>query len=305
MGLRKLGVDSRLFDPIPSKNPVYPGGVGIPTEDRGCPIDSSLEWALEADVIVSHSGHFGSPFEKTSQPIAQCLHGRPQSTFLSERDGRGAIITYYNKINEEARTKAAVTFWPEHVPYHEVTFTKVPVHNVGSMVDLDWWKPGLDAPHTWNAAGGGGGGWFNAVFADGFRDDADGFRPISAWALWSRKNPGAKFHCYGRPQPAKGFDAILGRCIKEGTIGEYRPWMKQEYLRSAYNSADCLMTPHRIATRAIREAMATGCPVAYIGDDLKFEPPTQTRAEARAMAEKMFDPEVVAKRFKAILESLA
>jgi hypothetical protein len=78
LGLRQLGVDSRLIDPQPEKNPVGFKAV----EDRGALV-GSMDWAVDADIIVNHSGYDNTPIYDTTQPVVHVAHGRPRSSFLS------------------------------------------------------------------------------------------------------------------------------------------------------------------------------------------------------------------------------
>ena len=303
--LRRAGVDSRLYDVtgFGPDHPVFKSAEVAPHHDRGVPIEHDLSWALEADVLVSHSGHEGTPFDHTQQPIVHVAHGRPLSTYVGEVRGELPVYSYHNRASQNPRIKSVVTFWPQHVRYHEVMFPHTPVYHVQSTVDLHLWRPSADEePHDWNRAGGGGGGWFNAVITDGWRDDVDPFNALNAWALWARRHPGAKVHLYGKPDPAPGTDAILSQMLKDGTVGEFRKWMPQSYLACVYRAADCLITPHEIDTRAVREAMACGCPVVRVGNDLAFEPPTTSREEVRRLAERLFNPARSAAQFKVILE---
>lgn len=303
-GLRRAGVDSRMYDVsgFGAKHPVYKSPDAVPAHDRGVPIEQDLAWALNADVLVSHSGYEGTPFDHTQQPIVHVAHGRPLSAYVGEVAGTHPIYSYHGRANADPRVKSVVTFWPQHVAYHEVMFPDTPVFHVQSSVDLDFWRPGLDPAHDWNVEGGGAAGWLNAVITDGWRDDIDPFNALNAWTLWARRHPGARVHLYGKPFPAPGTDAILEQMMKDRIVGEFRPWQPQTYLRRVYNSADCLITPHEIDTRAVREALACGCPVVRVGNDLQFSPPNMSRAAAREEAERRFNPAMSAAQFKVILE---
>lgn len=305
-------VDARIVDPCPAENPVYKGAEIMLKSDRGVPI-ADVEWALTADVIVSHSGYVGTAIETSNQPVVHITHGRPLVSYMGERDrgrnGKNApLYTYHATLDRQARIKAVVTFWPQHVKYHQVMFVETPVHYVQSMVDLEYWNPAWShsvPAHDWNVRGGGVSGSPNAVITDGWREDIDPFNAMNAWALWARRNPGGRLHLYGKPQPAPGTDAILVRMLEDGTVGEHRPWVPAEYLRRVYLSADFLLTPHEIDTRAVREAMACGCPVVRVGNDLEFTPPTSPRDVVRRLAEAQFDPAVSAAQFIRILEHVA
>ena len=139
VALRSTGVDARIID-VPSANKVYPKG--YPHKwDRKAPI-ADMKWAQNADVIVNHSGYDGTPIEKTNQPVVHVAHGRPRSSYLTQEGGGTPILTYHHNKNLDPRWKAVVTFWEEHVPFHETMFPDVPVVYVPSCVDLEAWSPG-------------------------------------------------------------------------------------------------------------------------------------------------------------------
>ncbi len=299
VALRKQGVDSRLID-IPDANKVYPKGYPV-NEDRGAPVDN-FDWAVTADVIVNHSGYDGTPVAKTDQPIVHVAHGRPRSSFLSEVNGGTPIYTYHYNKNYDPRWKAVVTFWPEHKPYLEAMMPDKPVHVVAAPVDLDYWSPG-DRGYDFH----GNKGTINVVCADPKREDNDSFLPMMAFLTWAGDRSDARFHTFGAPENMKGYDVILKRIRKNDQLGVIHRWSKK--LRNAYRAADFVVTSNSIDTRTVREAMACGCPVLKItGENLSgvkagFDSIlVQNRAQVRAEAVQLFNPENTAAQFKRVLE---
>ena len=136
VALRSLGVDSRLVDPAP-------GDYSQPdiSEDRGVPI-TNMDWAVNADIIVSHSGYDGTLLAKTDQPVILCCHGRPYNSLKIESEGGAKIYSFMHNKNRDDRIKTVVTFWPEHVDYHKVMFPDKPVECIQAPVDLDEWTDG-------------------------------------------------------------------------------------------------------------------------------------------------------------------
>lgn len=299
-GLRQRGIDSRLVDPSPSTNPIGFRG----SEDRGVPV-ADMAWAVGADLVVSHSGYDATPIEKTAQPVIHVCHGRPRSTFIGEVMGGAPVYSYHYRLNADPRVKAVVTFWPEHKEYHEVMFPNKPVHVVQSSVDLRVWNP--DGPRGYQF--GGKRGAINVVCTDAWRDDVDPYVPVNAFALWARKNPGAKLHIYGNSGNLRGWGAIFNRIKEDGNLGEVKGWVGG--LDNVYRAADFMVTPHVIAVRSIREAMACGCPVVKVpgvqlnGFGADFAAALkQSRSDVRAGAEKQFDPRNTAKEFHQVLETI-
>lgn len=296
-GLRARGVDARLVDPTRETNRLHPSG----TEDRGAPF-ADLAWALEADVIVNHSG-LGKELETSPQPIVHVAHGRPRSSFVTEVNGSTPIYSYHYAKNRDPRFKAIVTFWPEHVPYLQVMFPDKRVVAVQASVDLTAWTP--DGPNGYQFHGQKG--RVNVVCTDAWREDVDPFVALNACALWAREIRGAKVHLYAAHKDKPGWKPLLRRLSDDGTLGEVQPWVSG--LAHVYRAADCMVTSHVIATRSIREAMACGCPVVTIpgvvlnGFRSHFAHALDAdRAEVRREAERRFDPRTTAQQFHDVLK---
>lgn len=296
-GLRARGVDSRLVDPAPEANPLKWSG----SEDRGVPV-ADMEWATNADVIVSHSGYDATPIEKTSQPVVHVCHGRPRSTFIGERDGGTPVYSYHYRLNADPRIKAVVTFWPEHRLYHEVMFPDKPVHVVQSSVDLQAWSNTGPSGYQF----GGKRGRINVVCTDAWRDDVDPFAAVNAFALWARDVKDARLHMYGNTPNLRGWSAIFRRIEDDGNMGEIKGWVGG--LDNVYRAADFMITPHQIDVRSVRESMACGCPVVRVNSDLSgfrtqiAAARDEDRALVRLRAESRFNPEKTASQFHEILE---
>lgn len=291
-GLRVLGVDSRLVDP--GGNQVYPDGYPHETE-RGIPV-ASMGWAVDADVLVSHSGYDGTPVSKTNQPVIYVAHGRPYNSFMTEVEGGPPIYSYQYNKNKDDRIKSVVTFWPEHVDLHRVMFPDKPVDLVQAPVDLNEWTDG-PARYKFNGKGGD----INVVCTDSWRQDVGPYLPLNAFALWARENPGAKLHLYAAPKKLKGYSAIIKRIQDDGNMGEIVGWVRG--LKEIYRSADLMITGNSIDTRTVREAMACGCPALKVPGDFSGAL-LQTRTRTRAQAESWFDPMMTAVQFKRILDRL-
>ena len=287
-GLRARGIDSRLVDPFPEKNPIGFKG----TEDRGVPI-ADQGWAKTADLLVSHSG-LSKEMDAAQMPFILVAHGRPRSSFLIESNGGIPVVSFYVRLNTAKRLKSVVTFWPQHEKYLRVLMPDKPIHVVQSSVDLNYWSPG---PKRYDFSGKGG--KINVVISDAWRDDVDPYLPLNAFALWARQNK-AKVHLYGRPANAKkGWDALLSRIAADGNLGEVRGWVNG--LREVYRSSDAVFTANEIDVRTVREAMACGCPVVRIKSDLVVGNIEQSREQVRAMAETKFNPSETARQFHEVI----
>lgn len=292
--------DARLVDPKPVP------GLKLPAnEDRGAPY-ADMEWAKTADVIVNHSGFDGTPLEATHQPVIHISHGRPLSSHISHRKGNGAPIAAYQfQRSKDPRFKAVVTFWPEHVPYLKFAWHPVPVYCIGSFVDLDAWTPNGPKGYSFHGKTGSP----NVVITDPWREDVDPFLTINAFGVFCKSFKSAKLHIYGAPKDLKGFDPFFARLESTGNLGEVKGWVSG--LDNVYRAADLMITPHKIYTRSIREAMACGCQVVS-GRDID---PENIEAFAVKMGERLikpeytrknaeiwFDPRIAAQEFADIVE---
>ena len=286
--LRERGVDSRICDPLKPQE----------GEDRGA-LFADLDWAEKADLLINHSG-LGDRMEATSVPVVHVLHGRPRNSFLLELGGKTPIYSYHHHKNGDARWKAIVTFWPEHEPYHRVMWPDTPIHVVQPCVDLERWTPDGLSGYAWH----GMGGKFNVVVTDAWRQDIDPFNAVNAFALEARKRTGWKLHLYGVSKQLGPWAPLLKRIQDDGNLGQVAGWVSG--LDNVYRAADLLITPHTINTRAVREAMACGCPVQRINCDLRTATITESykdaRQDARKVAETMFNPAVTARQFKEICD---
>jgi glycosyltransferase involved in cell wall biosynthesis len=302
-GLRVLGVDSRMVEP--GHNKLFPKGYPE-KEDRGIPV-TDMGWAVNADVIVSHSGYDGTPVAKTSQPIIHVAHGRPRSSFLGEKAGGTPVYSYHYQHNSDERWKSVVTFWPEHVEYLKVMFPDKRVDLIQAPVDLHMWNPHSRTKYDF----GGHAGDINVVCTDAWRDDVDPFIPLNAYALWARSRPEkTKLHLYARPdKEMRGFAPIIRRIQDDGNMGEIKGWVKG--LEHVYRAADFVVTGNDIDTRTVREAMACGCPVVRVGAKLNgytvdFDYALRLeRSAVRQQAEQNFDPTVTAIQFKRVLDNVS
>jgi len=255
---RKLGHDARLFDPTAMH------------ADRGVPTTGLQDFLKRCDVIVSHSG-LSQAMRESNKPVLHMRHGRPRSTFLIERNGDGAIYTYLRNLRTGRNVLGVATLWPEHRPYWQLLLGRE-VHCVPPPVDLEAWTP--DGPKGYRF--GGKKGDVNLVVADVWRKDVDPFHVINAFARYAVGRKNVKLHLYGVNRKDTALGALLDVLQDLGALGEVKGWIVKG-LANAYRAADALLTPHYIATRTIREALACGCQV--VADDRCGHVPYRARAD--------------------------
>jgi len=339
---RELGINAAIFDPQPSVYEVkgrrrlikhkgvcpnckkevdfVVGERNIGTRppawsaDRGVLV-APWEFAEQSDVIVSHTG-LDERFDKVNAPRIHVAHGRPNSSYRIERSGETPIYQMYKKMNKDDRWKVMVTLWPGFEHYWQLLFKDVRVFT--PFVDLDFWKP-TESEYDY----GEHRGEINVMVADIWRKDKDPFHVIHAFALFAEKHPKAKLHMYGVDNNDRGRGVIM-ECLKErGVLGEVSPIVPN--LERFYNVADMLITPHVMATRTIREAMACGLSVVagsqnpytpYSADPENLpefveamercweERSPEKKKENRATAEREFDVRKTAQSFADLFKEL-
>ncbi len=224
---------------------------------------------------------------------------------MGERNGGAPGLTYGTQRRNHARFKAVVTFWPEYKPYLENIWHPKPVHVVSPTVDLDYWRPGTDDYDF-----GGRRAAYNVVMTDPWsREDATPYHAIHAFVRFRQRNPDARLHMLAWDGNKKGLGGLTNLLGDGG--GCIMRWCTD--VRRVLWSADMLITPHRVHTRSIREAMACGLQVvsgrdchpedlerfAQIMCDRREEP-----VDTRALALARFEPRTAAEAFCSILEGV-
>jgi len=121
--------------------------------------------------------------------------------------------------------------------------------------------------------------------------------------------PGSRLHVYGRTKdPDSGYGTLWSMLRGKGIMGEMPGWVTN--LHEVYRAADLMITPTKIATRAVREAMASGCQVvtgadADIDDPVAFAEKMKKRLEfpqpVSGLARALFSPERTAREFLAVI----
>ena len=226
-------------------------------------------WALDADIIVRHTCLTGR-IEHSGKPIVMCLHGRPESSFMIEfLDVMQCFRLVITKAKERNYV-AGVTFWDEFLPIWKMYMPDLDLHYVPATVDTDFYNPKgkLYDFGKWSGSP-------NVIVADKFRHDISPFNVMMAAARFKEMCPMAKLHCYGLPVDKKKGEFLVGGLNKVGCLGQAHATVTN--LDEIYRSADILITPHTIATRVIREALASGLPIVA-GTGCKY---TEFTADSR------------------------
>ncbi len=266
-GERGLGLDARIVDPF---KPVR-------GDDRGVPVGDA-ETLKDADVWVNHSG---LPKDVTKHPpIIHVMHGRPESSFRLEMSGKASVYSYLIMHSLNGLFSRYVTFWQEFLPHWSLIVPASKLHYAPAPVDLDAWTPDGPSGYGFHDRISD----INVVCTDMWRDDVTPFAALNAFGLFAQRHRTAKLHLYGLPMDRKGWQSLVGVFQRAGNVGEVQSMVTG--LANVYRAATMLITPHRIATRTVREALACGCQVV-MGGDKEYTPHRADPADPVAFADAM------------------
>jgi len=161
-----------------------------------------------------------------------------------------------------------------------------------------------------------------------WREDTSPFNVLNAVSIFIKKYcPEARVHIYGlqrhNESPIKD---VIGAMKKAGVVSQYDTIVKN--MPQIYRGNDILVTPHHIATRVIREALAYGLPIvagqgcpytkftadarhwAGFADEIRRcwdsvkSNPAKARKTARGTAEKEFNLKQAGKAAKKIYDRI-
>ncbi len=225
----------------------FRGGVKIVSSD---PVE-----AVGADVFVAHTG-MPTSWVEGEAPIIWMLHGRPAACFRHEQvHEKSDAYSVLHTIAKWPRVKRMVTFWPHHVKYWTpfvpeeklVCFDSPPVDENRFSPDGERYDFGEHA------------GKINILIADTCREDINLYEIAHGAIEFARKKTGAKFHFFGMNTEHKMWGLVFQALADLGGLGEIQG--RHLAITDAYRAADILLSPHKITTRAISEALCCGTPV--------------------------------------------
>jgi len=275
---RQQGIDAQFIDYLP-RTPDQQEHSRVNLHD-GEIVTVSPDWANNADILVRHS-LVPEIISRLGIPMIMCLHGRPEYCMLMEYFGRTPIMEIITKGAANPRYKAFVTFWEEHLSTWQTLIPEREIHYVPAPVDLDTFNQKGDKFNFGDKCGNP-----NIVIADLWREDVTPYDLIFA-ALHFRNTqcPDARIHIFGFPPeqmpPMKELKRRLGNTEGIGIVKNI-----VNNIGDVYRSADILITPHNIATRVIRESLASGLPVVA-GSGNKYTEFTADTKNCKAFAHQI------------------
>jgi len=210
-----------------------------------------------ADIIIMHTGFNDSYLVKNQAPLLWVVHGRPLACFRPERMKSGQAYSLYNTVSNWPRTKGMLYFWPEFKTHWEGV-----LH--GKDIVLDY--PVIDELRfrcLENTQVLKKKGDINILVCDSEREDVDLYEMVVGLVEAAKKYQGLKIHFYGMDIPdgklANCHNILLGKLKAVGALGDVSGRIGD--MEKVYNSVDCVMSPNRIITRTIGEALSCGVPV--------------------------------------------
>jgi len=313
---RNVGIDAVLVDSHVTKEKKIISRPNL--KDGDLPI-RDVEWAKQADIIVHHS-IIHQELRDIGIPLVLAIHGRPESTFLLEHRRHMQIFGGTMNHGNDPRYKAFFTFWREYMFQLSLSVAEEKLHYVPAPVDLVEYSPEGNA-HTFAGSP-------SILIADMWRDDITPFNTIMAVALFKNKYaPDAKIHMIGTAPKKSSMVALAKMLKKDGVLGEMHPLVETTAL--CYRGADMVVTPHSIATRVVREALACGTPIVagtgnkytdFTADSRNIKHVAEAinrcwlhiqkigkakaRQDARAVAQKEFNPIKTGRAAKELFEKV-
>lgn len=254
---RIAGHDTLLIDVGVTINGVHTDGEAGKKDVRGLSVVETVssESALYADIIIAHTGIPDPWIVGCQAPIVWMLHGRPQACFGPEQFGNGNSYSMIANLAKWPRVKKMITFWP----YHQMFWSAV--ISADKLVVLD--APPID-PQRFPPEGekhdfANMGSKVNVVVADSWREDVDLFEITNGLIEFAKGNTGVKFHFFGMMEPLRCWDFLLSELRTYGALGQVcARWAGMD---NVFRGADLVVSPHRITTRVIAEALSCGTPV--------------------------------------------
>jgi len=215
----------------------------------------SHELIDDTDIIVMHTGCSDSWIVRNQAPIIWVIHGRPLACFRPEQTKNILSYSLYKNLSNWPRSKRFVYFWPEFTPHWQVMIDE------SKLCALDY--PVIDETRFCNIGDKHklqNEGRINLLVCDSSREDIDLYEMTLGLIEACKRISGLKIHFYGFDLPlSKGWDVLLSRLKELGGLGDLMGRVTD--MEKVYRSVDGLISPNRIITRTIGEALCCGIPV--------------------------------------------
>jgi len=211
----------------------------------------------DVDIIIDHAGIPSEWLTNKNIPIVCITHGRPNASFNMEYFKKQKTYTCEADIVKNEQVKKIVYFWPEFKPYWDVIYPedKTCILEYPTMDQYRFCPEGekhiIEDKHK---------GEFNILICDSWREDIDMFEIINGVLEAAKTVKNFKIHFYGMQTPIRPcWNVLIQEMYKRNCLGELCARMPN--MEKVYRSMDAVLTPHRIITRVIGEALLTNIPV--------------------------------------------
>ena len=309
------GISAGLCDFGSKVDGEYKSRVGLRDGDI---VTKSPGFAKDAEILVRHSA-IPPEIVKLNKPTIIALHGTPEYMIRLDHAKNTNILR--DAVRSAKKAAAVVTFWKEHV-FEWETLLGVKIEYCPAVVDLGKWNPKGKAFDF--------GPGIHIVSTGMFRNEyRTPYECIMAAAEVAKGQPDVHLHLFGvptDPRPEAPYRRWIHQLKMNGLINSVHSLVTN--LPEIYRGADLALTPHVVASRTVREALACGCPIVagsgnhyatyqgnsdwrynfkeaielcinHIRDDRQF-----VRNKARQRAEKHFAPVLAGKRMKEIFKGV-
>jgi glycosyltransferase involved in cell wall biosynthesis len=224
-------------------------------------VTANIEMINEADVIVMHTGASDSWIVKTQAPLIWVIHGRPLACFRPELQGKSNSYSLYQNISNWKRTKKMIYFWEEFKPHWDIFIPEEKQAIIKFPVIDETRFNRTGNKHTLKNPGK-----YNILICDSSREDIDLYELVIGCIEAVKQFPRLKIHFYGFDMPIPNcWNIVLNKLKELGGLGDLVG--RVQNMELVYKAVDCLISPNRIITRTIGEALSCGIPVINQDND--------------------------------------
>lgn len=208
----------------------------------------------DADIIIMHTGFNDCWLVKNTAPLIWAVHGRPLACFRPEQNGQGNSFELYTSVAKWKRTKKMLYFWNEFVPNWKPFFEGKDLVLNYPVIDTERFAIDGEKYDIKDR------GTFNILVCDSSREDIDLYETFAGLIEYSKTNKDVKIHFVGFEYEAKNcWQQMLGKLKELGTLGDVH--QRVTNMELVYRSMDMLISPNRIVTRTVAEALSCGIKV--------------------------------------------
>lgn len=208
---------------------------------------------VNPDILFFHTDVYKHWYADFEAPIVWVVHGRPQACVTPEVFmNRNSYSTYIN-ASSFPRTKKMLYFWDDFIPnWYSVFHGKDII--MPMVIDQHRFRP-LKTSFSFKNKG-----QFNFLISDSDREDVSVYNLINN-LNWATKSfigtHSLKFHFCGGYSNI--YNPLYENLRRNGFLGDIMTRVSN--IELVYNAADCIISPNKILTRTIAEAVCCGTPV--------------------------------------------